>query len=80
VTTTNEAMPIPMAGPARVWRISDVGRHLGVTRQRAQQLAHADRLPTPAGADATGPYWHPADVRQWAERWASERRWRRPAE
>jgi hypothetical protein len=59
-----------------LWRISDVARFLGVSRQRVQQLAHAGRLPQPAGADNIGPYWSPDDVRPWVERWASERPWR----
>jgi predicted DNA-binding transcriptional regulator AlpA len=59
------------------WRISNVAQHLGVTRQRAQQLAHTGRLPQPAGQDRIGPYWDAAEIRAWAERWARERRWRR---
>jgi hypothetical protein len=55
------------------WRIADVARHLDVSRQRAQQLAHAGRLPAPVGEDRVGPLWNPDDIRPWAERWASDR-------
>jgi len=62
------------ASKGQSWRITHVARHLGVSRQRAQQLAHADRLPPPVSVDAVGPSWDPDDIRQWAERWARERR------
>jgi predicted DNA-binding transcriptional regulator AlpA len=71
---------VPSTGPDSTgWRISDVARHLGVSRQRAQHMAHAGQLPRPVSVDAVGPVWNPDDIRPWAERWESERRWRRLA-
>jgi len=65
------------ASKGQSWRITHVARHLGVSRQRAQQLAHADRLPPPLSIDAVGPSWDPNDTRHWAEGWLRERPWRR---
>jgi len=65
------------ASKGRSWRITHVARYLGVSRQRAQQLAHADRLPPRVGVDGIGPSWDPDDIRQWAEGWVRERPWRR---
>jgi hypothetical protein len=63
--------------PREAWRLSDVGRYLGVTKQRAHQLAAEGRLPAPAGEDQKGRYWEPADIRSWTREWARERPWRR---
>jgi len=65
------------ASKRRSWQITHVARHLGISRQRAQQLAHADRLPPPLSVDAVGPSWNPDDIRRWAEGWVRERPWRR---
>jgi hypothetical protein len=79
VETTDPRCPHPAYRRQQMpdrWRITDVARYLGVSRQRAQQLAHADRLPRRAGEDRIGPYWRPSDVRRWANTWAKERPWR----
>src|SRR5215217_9383707 len=41
------------------WRHRQIAAHLGVTRQRVQQLSPAGRLPAPAGEDTVGWYWRP---------------------
>ena len=61
----------------RTWRLSDIARHLGVSKQRAHQLAADGRLPAPAGEDQRGRYWYPREVRAWARQWVKQRPWRR---
>ena len=58
-------------------RINDVGAYLGVSQQRAAQMFHEGKLPTPEGVDLVGPQWKPATIECWAEReWWGTRRWR----
>jgi predicted DNA-binding transcriptional regulator AlpA len=58
------------------WRLVDVAVFLGVSKQRAHQLAAEKRFPSPAGQDAWGRYWRPSDIRAWAREWVKERPWR----
>jgi predicted DNA-binding transcriptional regulator AlpA len=58
------------------WRLSYIARYLGVSKQRAHQLAAEGRLPSPAGEDHRGRYWRPSEVRAWARKWERERPWR----
>jgi hypothetical protein len=68
-------------GPAvrERWRHRQIAEHLGVSRQRVQQLFAAGRLPAAAGEDTVGRYWRPSDIRRWAMTWAKERSWRQPS-
>jgi hypothetical protein len=52
----------------RALRIADVGACLGVSQQRAAQMAHEGKLGEPDQADAIGPMWEPATIERWAER------------
>lgn len=61
----------------RSWRLADIGRHLGVSKQRVHQLAGEGGLPAPSGEDQRGRYWNPAAIRAWARAWSKERSWRR---
>ena len=45
---------------------SDVGRRLGITRQRVQQLASRGRFPRPLVAFGTVTVWRWADIADWA--------------
>lgn len=60
----------------REWRLVDIARHLGVSKQRAHQLYTEGCLPAPAGEDVRGRYWNAADIHAWAVPWAAERHWR----
>lgn len=58
-------------------RITDVAAFLGVSRQRVQQLLHADRLPKPDALDRRGPIWDRETIEAWArEEWWGRYRWR----
>jgi hypothetical protein len=59
------------------WRLVDISRHLGVSKQRAHQLAQEEGFPEPMGEDSRGRHWRPSTVRAWARRWARERPWRK---
>jgi hypothetical protein len=48
--------------------ISDIGRLLGVSRQRAGQLCSHDDFPTPHGVTGYGKVWKRADVKKWAKK------------
>lgn len=50
--------------------ISEIGEMLGVSRQRAFQLAASKGFPEPLDRLASGPVWKRSDV----ERWARQRR------
>lgn len=51
-------------------RITDAAAFLGVSRQRVQQLLHADRLPEPDAVDKRGPIWDQGTIETWArEQW-----------
>lgn len=46
--------------------LSDIARLLGVSRQRAAQLAEHENFPEPFGAMGRGKVWRRADVMAWA--------------
>jgi hypothetical protein len=62
------------------WRLIDISGYLGVTKQRAHQLADEVAFPEPDGECLRGRYWRPEAVRSWARRWVKQRSWRRLAE
>lgn len=45
---------------------TEIGQMLGVSRQRAAQLAAADGFPEPAATIAAGRIWHRSEVEEWA--------------
>jgi predicted DNA-binding transcriptional regulator AlpA len=48
--------------------VREIGRMLGVSKQRADQLTHKGDFPEPAAALATGRVWERADVEAWARK------------
>jgi hypothetical protein len=52
--------------PAAMVNLSDIGRLLGVSRQRAAQLAEHHDFPEPAGQMGRGKVWRRVDVEKWA--------------
>lgn len=47
---------------------AEIGRHLGVSRQRVQQLVRTDGFPVPAAHLDMGKVWLADEVRDWASR------------
>jgi predicted DNA-binding transcriptional regulator AlpA len=52
--------------PAQLLNLSDIGRLLGVSRQRAAQLAQHAEFPEPAGEMGRGKVWRAKDIEKWA--------------
>ena len=55
-----QPMPEDLMGQAEIAAL------LGVTKQRAQQLYKAGKLPEPLGVVAMGPVWLKEDIETWA--------------
>jgi prophage regulatory protein len=54
--------------PEQLVNLSDIGRLLSVSRQRAAQLAKRDDFPDPIGAMGRGKVWRRRDVERWARK------------
>lgn len=58
-------------GPVKIPRLvgaTEIADHLGVSRQRVQQLSHDPGFPEPVERLRMGNVWTLDDVRAWAER------------
>ena len=59
----------------RTVRLIEIADLLGVTKQRAHQIAEEKGFPAPLAEDARGRVW-PVRVQAWAKRWRAEKLWR----
>lgn len=57
-------------------RLVEIAELLGVTQQRAQQIAAERDFPTPVAEDGRGRPWDQREVTAWAKRWRHEKPWR----
>lgn len=57
---------MPSSGRLDLWGTAEIAAHLGVSRQRVQQLSVRPGFPEPAAVLALGKVWHAADVRGWS--------------
>ena len=57
-------------------RVVEIAELLGVSKQRAHQIAAEDGFPAPVAEDARGRLWSRQEVRAWATRWRREKPWR----
>jgi predicted DNA-binding transcriptional regulator AlpA len=62
--------------PSRTIRLVKIAELLGVTKQRAHQLADAEGFPAPVAEDARGRVWSRYEMQAWAKRWRGEKPWR----
>jgi hypothetical protein len=74
-------MPLlmPLAGTMtkpRAVRLVEIAELLGVTKQRAHQIAEAKGFPAPLAEDARGRVWSRFEVQAGAKRWRGEKPWR----
>ena len=53
----------------RLLRLVDIAVFLGVTKQRAHQLAQREDFPWPVGTYERGNLWAKGDVKRWARRY-----------
>jgi predicted DNA-binding transcriptional regulator AlpA len=61
-------------GPIRLVEVAEL---LGVSKQRAHQIADDPGFPSPLAEDARGRVWSRDEVQAWAKRWRREKPWRR---
>ena len=57
-------------------RLVEIAEILGVTRQRAHQIAERKNFPHPIAEDALGRVWSRYQVHVWAKLWRGEKLWR----
>jgi predicted DNA-binding transcriptional regulator AlpA len=60
----------------RTVRLVEIAELLGVTKQRAHQIAEEKGFPAPRIEDARGRAWSRYEVQAWAKRWRGEKPWR----
>jgi hypothetical protein len=60
----------------RTVRLVEIAELLGVTKQRAHQIAEEKGFPRPLAEDACGRVWSPYQVQTWAKRWRAKKPWR----
>lgn len=57
-------------------KLTDIGKYLGVSKQRAHQIAAEPGFPAQVAEGARGRLWDRRDVERWAKRWRADRPWR----
>jgi predicted DNA-binding transcriptional regulator AlpA len=57
-------------------RLVEIAELLGVSKQRAHQLAGREGFPAPVTEDGRGRLWDRREVAAWAKRWRAEKPWR----
>ena len=57
-------------------RLVKIAELLGVSKQRAHQIAGEPRFPSPVAEDYRGRLWDRRDVTAWAKDWRTEKPWR----
>ena len=57
-------------------RITEIAELLGVTKQRAHQIADEDGFPAPVAEDGRGRLWDRREVTAWTKGWRREKPWR----
>ena len=62
--------------PSKTVRLIEVAELLGVSKQRAHQIADEDGFRAPVDEDVRGRLWDRREVTAWAKRWRREKPWR----
>ena len=57
-------------------RLVEIAELLGVSKQRAHQIADESGFPSPLAEDARGRRWDRREVAAWAKVWRLEKPWR----
>jgi predicted DNA-binding transcriptional regulator AlpA len=57
-------------------RLVEIAELLGVSKQRAHQIADEEGFPSPVAEDARGRLWGRYEVQAWAKGWRGEKPWR----
>jgi predicted DNA-binding transcriptional regulator AlpA len=61
---------------SRTLRLVEIADLLGVSKQRAHQIAEEPGFPTPVQHDGRGRLWDQREVNAWAKEWRPEKPWR----
>ena len=56
--------------------IIEIAERLGVTKQRAHQLAAKPGFPAPVERDGRGRLWDRREIQSWARAWRKAQPWR----
>ena len=64
------------ANRSKTVRIIEIAELLGVTKQRAHQVADENGFPAPVAEDLRGRLWDRREVTAWAKVWRREKPWR----
>ena len=57
-------------------RLVEIAELLGVSKQRAYQIADEDGFPAPIAENYRGQLWDRREFTAWAKRWRREKPWR----
>ena len=57
-------------------RVAEIAELLGVSKQRAHQIADESGFPVPVAEDGRGRQRDQREVTAWAKRWRREKPWR----
>jgi predicted DNA-binding transcriptional regulator AlpA len=57
-------------------RLMEIAVILGVSKQRAHQIADEPGFPAPLAEDARGRVWSRYEVQAWSKHWRAEKPWR----
>ena len=57
-------------------RVVEIAELLGVTKQRAHQLADEPDFPAPVEREGPSRLWDRREVQAWAKQWRAENPWR----
>lgn len=60
----------------RTVRLVEIAELLGVSKQRAHQIADEPGFPAPIERDGRGRLWIRREVKTWAKAWRAARPWR----
>ena len=62
--------------PSKTVRIVEIAELLGVSKQRAHQIADEPSFPAPVGREGQSRVWSRREVMAWAKIWRREKPWR----
>jgi predicted DNA-binding transcriptional regulator AlpA len=69
-----KAPTIPKTRPSI--RLVEIAELLGVSKQRAHQLADEPGFPAPVERDGRGRLWDQREIQSWARAWRKAQPWR----
>ena len=65
-----------MSSKPQTVRMIEIAELLGVSKQRAHQIADERAFPAPVAEDGRGRLWDRREITAWARHWRREKPWR----